>query len=171
MRLLPGRPATLAWSVHRWAVRDWPAFCRAATRWLLETGERLGADSGFVTCDVLDAVQPMSAWDIVAQVSPTERDLGRHAWGYGWGTLLSAPLAEAVGGPAALGGVPGASVLVGPGGQVWVRLGDDPAAVDRSAVAALRTVLAPVLPVGRRTVEDYLAPPDSPYEVRPAYVV
>jgi hypothetical protein len=124
-----------------------------------------------VTYDVLDAVQPLSAWDIVTQVSPAERDLGRFVWGYGWGTFLSAALAEAVGGPAALGGVPGASVLTGPGGQVWVRLGDDPAAVERSAVAALRAVLAPVLPVGRRTVEEYQAPPDHPFEVRPAYVV
>ena len=170
-RLLPARPATLAWSVQRWAVRDWPAFCRAATRWLLETGERLGADSGFVTHDVVDAVQPLSAWEVVTRVTPAERDFARQLWGYGWGTLLSATLAEAVGGAAALGSVPGASVLVGPGGQVWVRLGDDPAEVDPGAVAALRAVLAPVLPVGRRTVEEYAAPPESPYEVRPTYVV
>jgi hypothetical protein len=170
-RMLPGRPATLAWSVHRWAVRDWPAFSRATTHWLLQTAERLGADSGFITYDVLDAVVPASAWEIVTGVSPTERDFARHLWGYGWGTLLSPTMVETVGGPAALATVPTGSLRSGPGGQLWIQLGDDPANVDPSAVTALRQVLLPVLPVGQRHVEEYLAPPDNPYEVRHRYVV
>ena len=104
-------------------------------------------------------------------VPPGERDFARRLWGYGWGTLLSPALAEAVGGTAALGAVPGAGLLTGPGGQVWVQLGDDPAAVEPSAVAILRETLAPVLPTGARTVADYQAPSGNPYEVRPAYVV
>ena len=88
--------------------------------------------------------------------------LERHVWGYGWGTLLSASLAEAVGGSAALSRAAGCRRAGRLGGQVWVRLGDDPAAVDRSAVAALREVLAPVLPVGRRTVEEYTARSGAP---------
>jgi hypothetical protein len=169
--LLPDRPATLTWSVHRWAVRDWPEFFGAAKRWLLEAAQRLGADSGFITYDVHDAVDPSSVWEVVTGVAPGHRDFARKVWGYGWGTLLSRPLAESVGGVAAMKGLPGAGLLVGPGGQVWVQLGDDPAAVDRAAVAALRAVLTPVLPVGTRTVEEYDEPPASPYEVRPRYVV
>lgn len=117
------------------------AFCRAAARWLLETGERLGADSGFVTYDVLDAVVSLSAWEIVTQVAPAERDFTRNLRGFGWGTLLSAYLAEAVGGAAALGRVPGATVVVGPGGQVW-RLGEDGRGVRDPARQPLRDAVA-----------------------------
>jgi hypothetical protein len=130
-----------------------------------------------VTLDVVDAVQPESAWEIVAQVSLADRDVERTVCGYGWGTLLSGAQAVAVGGSEALREVPGAELLQGPGGHVWVWLGDDPASVDRDDVAALRCVLAPVLapvlPGGRRTVEEYDAPrsnlcetPPLPYVVR-----
>ncbi|QWZ09245.1 hypothetical protein KRR39_05515 [Nocardioides panacis] len=170
-RLLPGRPATVAWSVHGWAVRDWSSFVRAATAWLLDAATSLDAESGYVTLDVVDAVQPESAWEIVAQVSPADRDFERTVWGYGWGTLLSAAHADAVGGSDRLLEVPGAELLQGPGGHVWVRLGDDPASVDPDSVVVLRRVLAPVLPVGRRTVEQYFAPPTNPYETRLPYLV
>jgi hypothetical protein len=163
-RLVPGRPATLAWSVHRWAVRDWASFVPAAVGWLLDAATSLGAGSGYVTLDVVDAVQPESAWEVVAQVSPADRDFERAVWGYGWGTLLSAAQADAVGGSDRLRQVPGAELLQGPGGHLWVRLGDDPATVDPASVAALRRVLAPVLPVGRRTVEEYFAPRSNPFE-------
>jgi hypothetical protein len=76
-RLLPGRPATLSWSVHRWAVRDWASFLPAATGWLLDAATSLDAGSGFVTLDVLDAVQPDSAWEVVAGVHPIDRDFAR----------------------------------------------------------------------------------------------
>jgi hypothetical protein len=171
-RLLPGRPATIAWSVHRWAVRDWAAFQPAAVAWLLDAATWLDAASGYVTLDVVDAVQPESAWEIVARVSPADRDFERTVWGYGWGTLLSAAQADAVGGSAQLREVPGAEVLQGPGSHVWVRLGDDPASVDPDSVVALRRILASVLPVGRRTVEEYFAPRSNPYETPPTpYVV
>lgn len=169
-RLLPGRPATLAWSVHRWAVRDWASFVPAAARWLLDTAPALGAGSGFVTLDVVDAVQPDSAWEVVAQVSPTDRDFARCLWGYGWGTLLSPAQADAV--VDGLQNVPGALLRRGPEGHLWVRLGDDPATVDLASVAELRRVLAPVLPVGARTVGEYFAPRSNPYETPPLpYVV
>ena len=164
-RLLPGRSATLAWSVHRWAVRDWPSFLRGASRWLLQSATTLVADSGFVTLDLVDAVQPESAWEIVAQVSPQERDFERSVWGYGWGTLLSAAQLDAVGGIDRLQALPAAALLQGPGGHTWARLGDDPADVDRDTVVALRDVLTPVLPRGRRTVESYFAPRINAFRV------
>jgi hypothetical protein len=163
-RLLPGRPATLAWSVHRWAVRDWASFVPAAVGWLLDAATSLGAGSGYVTLDVVDAGQHESAWEVVAQVSPAASDFERAVWGYGWGTLLSAEQADAVGGSDRLRQVPGAELLQGPGGHLWVRLSDDPATVDPASVATLRRVLAPVLQVGRRTVEEYVAPRSNPFE-------
>lgn len=170
--LLPGRAATLAWSVHRWAVRDWASFVPAAAAWLLETASALGAGSGFVTFDVVDAVQPKSAWEIVAQVPTADRDFARRLWGYGWGTLLSAAQVDAVGGTNRLQEVPGALLRQGPESQLWVRLGDDPSTVDPASVEALRRVLAPVLSAGRRTVQEYFAPRSNPYESPPLpYVV
>jgi hypothetical protein len=171
-RLQPGREATLAWSVHRWAVRDWPSFLRSASRWLLETASTLEADSGFVTLDVIDAVQPESAWEIVAQVSPDERDFDRCVWGYGWGTLVSSTQVDAIGGIHRLQALAGAVLLQDPSGHTWVRLGEDPVDVDRSTVAALREVLRPVLPRGLRSVQDYFAPRTNPFESPPVpYVV
>lgn len=170
VRLLPGRPARLAWSVHRWAVRDWAAFVPAAARWLLETASALEAGSGFVTLDVLDALGDYSAWEIVAQVSPAHRDFVRYVWGYGWGTLLSAAHTDAVGGVERLRELPGAVLLQGPQGHLWVSLGDDPATVAPDSVEALRGVLAPVLPTGFQTVEEYLAPRGSLYEYTLPYV-
>ena len=171
-RLLPGRPATIAWSVHRWAVQDWTSFVAAAATWLLESATSLGAASGYVTLDVVDAVQPESAWEIVTRVPPADRDLRRYLWGYGWGTLLSPAHVAAVGGSDAVQSVPGAVLRQGPEGHLWVRLGDDPALVDPVSVAALRGILAPVLPPGGRSVEEYLTEPVGPYESpRPPYVV
>jgi hypothetical protein len=171
-RLLPGKGATLAWSVHRWAVRDWPSFLRSASRWLLDTATTLDADSGYVTLDVVDAVQPQSAWEIVARVPPGQRDLERCLWGYGWGTLLSSSQVGAIGGIDRLQAVPGSVLRQGSSGHTWVRLGEDPADLDRSSVAALREALGPVLPHGLSSVEEYFTPRTNPFASAPApYVV
>ncbi len=111
-----------------------------------------------------------SAWEIVAQVSPAHRDFVRYVWGYGWGTLLSAAQTDAVGGVERLRELPGAVLLQGPQGHLWVSLGDDPATVAPGSVEALRGVLAPVLPTGFQTVEEYLAPRGSLYEYTLPYV-
>ena len=153
--VLPGRPATLAWSVHEWAVVDWPAFVQQASTWLLTRADALGLGSGWIGLDVADAADPVSPWEAAVGVSPGERDLERYLWGYGWGTLLSATHAELVGGAQALASLPGAEVRTGPGGRVWLRLGPDPRNLDRAQVRVLRDLLHPVLPAGIRTVEEY----------------
>ena len=50
---------------------------------------------------------------------------------------------------------------------MWVRLGDDPAAVTRPQVAALRVTLTPVLPIGLRTVAEFERAVPAPFEVPP----
>lgn len=68
--------------------------------------------------------------------------------------------------------VPWAELLRGRAATWWVRLGDDPGSVDPESVAVLPRVLAPVLPVGGRTVEEYFAPRANVYESPPLpYVV
>jgi hypothetical protein len=53
-----------------------------------------------------------------------------------------------------------------------VRLGDDPAAVTRQQVAALRTALTPVLPTGFRTFAEFEhAAPDPFAEPPPPFVL
>ncbi len=148
-------------------MRDWTSFVPAASGWPLEAATSLGAGSGFVTLDVVDAVQPASAWEVAAQAAPADRDFGRCVWGCGWGSLLSAAHVDAVGGRDSLRKVTAAALLEVPGGYLWVRLGDDPAAVPPDSVAALRRALAPVLPPGRRAVEEYVAPRSDPYESSP----
>jgi hypothetical protein len=161
-------PVTIAVSVHEWALaggRVGPDVARAVSRWLLGTAERLDAETGYVTLDFVDAHDGTSAWEQVVQASPSQRDVSRTVWGYGWGTLLSASHVSAVGGASALSAVPGANVLVGPGGRMWVRLGDDPAAVTRPQVAALRMTLTPVLPTGLRTLAEFERAVLAPFEV------
>jgi hypothetical protein len=160
------RPATLAVSVHEWALDGGQAatsVLQAAARWLLSTAEQLRAETGYVAVDLADSWDAASAWELAVQAPPAHRDVTRTVWGYGWGTLLSAQHAEAGGGIDALAAVPGADVRAGPDGRVWVRLGADPASVSPEQVAALRTVLTPVLPTGLRRLENYLHPKPDPY--------
>jgi hypothetical protein len=162
----PGRPATLAVSVHEWALhggRAATSVLQAAARWLLSTAEQLRAETGYIALDLADSWDAASAWELAVQAPPAHRDVTRTVWGYGWGTLLAAQHAEAVGGIDALGAVPGADVRAGPDGQVWVRLGADPSSVSPDQITALRTVLAPVLPTGFRRLEDYFHPEPDPY--------
>ena len=145
------------------AVADWAGFVQQASTWLLTRADELGASSGWIGPDVADAANAVSPWEATVDVSPGERDFERSLWGYGWGTLLSATQAEAVGGAAALATLPGAEVRTGPGGRLWVRLGSDPRNLGRDLVRALRERLAPVLPPGIRTVEEYVDTSTNPF--------
>ena len=163
-------PATIAVSMHEWALvggyvgRE---IAQALSRWLLGAAERLGAQTGYVTLDFVDAWDGMSAWEQAVQAPPAQRDVSRTVWGYGWGTLLSSSHAAAIGGVGALSAVPGARLLEGPGGRVWVRLGDDPAAVTPKQVAALRIALTPVLPTGFRTLAESEQAAQDPFSLPP----
>ncbi|MBD8058233.1 hypothetical protein IC607_04520 [Cellulomonas sp. JH27-2] len=131
-----------------WALGDsstsWSDAVGALSEWVVRSAEELGADCGFVVCGRLPASGNLtSPYEIWTQTHVADRDLARHLWGYGWGTLLSAHHVAAVGGIARLESV-GAVRLVG-GGHVWLTVGGDPAAVDLAALARLRAVLAPVL--------------------------
>lgn len=162
----PGRPATLAVSVHEWALeggRAATSVLQATVRWLLTTAEQLRAETGYIALDLADSWDAASAWELAVQAPPAHRDVTRTVWGYGWGTLLSARHVEAVGGIDALAAVPGADVRAGPDGRVFVRLGADPAGVSPDQITALRTVLTPVLPTGFRRLEDFLHPAPDPY--------
>ena len=169
VRLPPARAGelTVTLSVHEWALRDVDreAHLQASARWLPSAAEALGASTGYISLDHADAWDGASSWELATAVSPSVRDFDATIWGYGWCTLLSAAHAAAVGGVERLRTVPGAQLLVGPHGQVWVRLGDDPASVSATQVASLREVLSPVLPRGRRTLTDFFAAPTNPYEV------
>lgn len=167
-------PATLAVSVHEWALPAGPAGAglpQALVGWLLATAASLGAETGYVALDVVDAWDGASSWELAVQAPPARRDVTGTVWGYGWATLLAPAHVEAVGGATALSGVPGSALLHGPDGQVLVRLGDDPAAVRPEQVAALREALRPVLPVGFGSLEEYQALADDPWAVAPAYVL
>lgn len=140
-----GGGVTLAVQMSTWPLRAGSASDPTAlTSWLLESADALDADSGFVVLGRLPnagvLTSPYEAW---AGTLVPDRDVTRHVWGYGWGTLLSARHVDAVGGVSRLQAV-GDVTPVG-GGRSWVTLGPDPAAVDLPAVARLRAVLAPVL--------------------------
>ena len=158
---LPGRPGTLAWSVQEWAVRDLAEHAAATERWLLALAERLGADSGFVTLDVVRAMTSSSPWELAVGQPPTWRDFRRQAWSSGWGTLLGPAQAAALG-EGALDrlpdAVPTAVVSRRDDGAAWIRLGPDPRAITRDQVRRLREVLLPVLPTGTHAVGHRVTP-------------
>ncbi len=136
---------TMAVQMSTWALRAGSASDPTAlVSWLLESADALDVNSGFVVLGRPPTggalTSPYEAW---AGTLVTERDLTRHVWGYGWGTLLSAGHVAALGGVARLRAV-GDVTPVGRG-RSWVTIGADPAAVDLPALARLRAVLAPVL--------------------------
>ena len=129
VRGLAGRPGTLAWSVQEWVVRDLGEHAVATERWLLAVAERLGADSGFVTLDVVRAQDGASPWEHVVGQPPSWRDFRRHAWSLGWATLLGPGQAAAVGDDALdrlRDAVPGAVVHRVAGGGVRIGSGRIP---------------------------------------------
>lgn len=147
-------------SMHRWAMygggADLVRVADLLTPWLLDAADRLGADAGYATLDQVSAGDSQSPWERVTGCPPSLRDVTRTLWGYGWGTLLSPAHVEAVGGPSALEHLaPAVQVREVGGGRTWVTLGPDPAAVRPEDVSALRHVLAPALPIGSRTVEEF----------------
>ncbi|WP_182111525.1 MULTISPECIES: hypothetical protein [unclassified Actinotalea] len=150
---------TVALHMHRWAMygggEDLVRVAGFLTPWLLGAVDALRADTAYATLDRVQAEDGWSPWEWVV-AAPTERDLRSRLWGHGWGTLLGPAHLEAVGGAAALAGVPGAQVVPRPGGFVWVTLGDDPGAAGRADVAALREVLLPALATGERTHEEFV---------------
>ncbi|WP_421742669.1 hypothetical protein [Cellulomonas sp.] len=147
-------------SMHRWAMygggEDLVRVADLLTPWLLDAADRLGADTGYATLDQVTAEDDQSPWERVTRCVPSLRDVTRTVWGYGWGTLLSPVHVEAVGGPDALRGVlPTVELRDAGSGRTWLTLGPDPAAVRPEEIQALRAVLAPALPVGSRTVEEW----------------
>jgi hypothetical protein len=159
-------PATLAVSCHEW-VFEGAAISRPVTQsmnaWVLTTAQRLDAETAYIALDYSDAWDPSSAWEQAVQAAPAHRDVTATIWGYGWATMLSAVHVVAVGGRDVLAAVPGVRLLEGPGGRLWVRLGDDPAGVTREQIAVLRQVLEPVLPTGDRSLLDYQASRHDPF--------
>lgn len=150
-------------SMHRWAMygggEDLVRVADVLTPWLLDAADRLGADAGYATLDRVTAEDDQSPWERVAGCLPALRDVTRTLWGYGWGTLLSPVHLEAVGGRAALESLrvrlPGVEVRDVGAGRTWVTLDPDPAAVRPEDVSMLREALAPGLPRGTRTVEEF----------------
>ena len=157
---------TLALSMHRWAMYGGGEDLRRVTGplvdWLLAGADALQADTGYITLDAVDASNDFSPWERVTGCSPGLRDVTSTLWGYGWGTLLSAKHLERVGGLQRLEDA-GLGVEALSGGRAWVRLNGDIAALEPSAVVALRAVLRPALPVGTSTVEEYYAQPANEY--------
>ena len=157
---------TIGLSMHRWAMYGGGVDLRRVTGpltdWLLAAADALGADTGYVTLDTVDAQNDFSPWERVTGCGPAARDVTSTLWGYGWGTLLSPVHLDRIGGVERLEGM-GAGVRAVPGGRVWVALNDDIATLDPSAVASLREVLRPALPVGDQTMEEYYNQPVNEY--------
>lgn len=147
-------------SMHRWAMygggEDLVRVADLLTPWLLDAADRLDADTGYATLDQVTAEDGQSPWERATGCAPSLRDVTRTLWGYGWGTLLSPVHVEAVGGLDALRDVlPTVELRDVGSGRTWLTLGPDPAAVQAEDIKALREVLAPALPVGDRTVEEW----------------
>lgn len=155
-----GGGLVIGMSMHRWAMygggEDLVRVADLLTPWVLDAADRLSADTGFATLDQVSAEDGQSPWERVTGCGPSYRDVTRTLWGYGWGTLLSPVHVEAVGGRAALrDALPAAGLRDVGGGRTWLTLDADPAAVRPEDVRKLRQVLAPGLPVGSRTVEEW----------------
>ncbi|GEK21769.1 hypothetical protein [Cellulomonas xylanilytica] len=148
-------------SMHRWALYgggdDLVRVADVLTPWLLDSADRLDADAGYATLDRVTAEDAESPWERVTGCLPALRDVTRTLWGYGWGTLLSPVHVDAVGGRVVLDSLrevlPAVVVRDVGGGRTWLTLGPDPAAVTPQDVATLRSVLAPALPRGSRSVD------------------
>jgi hypothetical protein len=157
---------TIGLSMHKWAMYgggvDLVRVTGPLTDWLLDAADALGADTGYVTLDTVDAQNDFSPWERVTGCPPARRDVTSTLWGYGWATLLSPVHLDRIGGVERLEEL-GAGVRAVPGGRVWVNLNDDIATLDPSAVAALREVLMPALPVGDQTMEEYYNQPVNEY--------
>lgn len=158
---------TVALSMQRWAMygggEDLVRVTGPLSDWLLGAAETLGADTGFVTLDQVDASYEQSPWERVTECSPAARDVARTLWGYGWGTLLSSVHLGAIGGMGALRTLGMGKAQELPGGRVWFSLCEDIANLDPTAVGALREVLFPALPVGGCTVEEYYSQPTNEF--------
>jgi hypothetical protein len=144
---------------------------QASQRWMVGAAEATHAETGYVALDVADAWDAASSWELAVGAAPSERDVTRTVWGYGWCTLLSAAHVSWLGGVDRLAEVPGSVVRTGPEGRVLVRLHDDPAAVTAAQVARLRNALGPVLPVGDRSLDDYRASLADPHIADPDYLL
>lgn len=171
VRGLPGRAGTLTWSVQEWTVRDLGEYAAATQRLLLTLADRLGADGGFITLDVVAARVDDSPWELAVGQPRSRRDFRHQAWGYGWGTLLG-PGQVALLGEDSLArlpeALPTAVVSRRADGAAWIRLGATPVEVTRDQVRQVREFLQPVLPAGTRPVDQDVLPPGQPL---PPYMV
>jgi hypothetical protein len=138
----PGR--LVGWADSPDRPRAWAGFVR-------EQAAAAGAQYGHVSDDATGHGTALERALLGVTAEPPDiprvRDVLR---GYSWVTVVAAPLAERLGGPAALaasGVFDEVSVL--PGGQVFLRATPDLAGYEGPAVRRVFEVLAPVLRPGR----------------------
>lgn len=125
-----------------------------------------GADLDRVSAD-----DDFSPWERAVGFSPGYRDVTDTVWGYGWGTLLGTSHVAALGGIQSLQRLPWARAEQRAGGRVWLTLTREISALDQDAMRSLREILAPVLPVGSRTYQEYLNSPPEPGVLPEVYLL
>ncbi len=167
---------TIGLAMHRWAMygggADLDRVVEPLTGWLLGPADALDADTGHITLDRVSADDGFSPWERAVGFSPGYRDVTDTVWGYGWGTLLGTSHVAALGGIQSLKRLPWARAEQRAGGRVWLTLTREISALGQDAMRPLREILAPVLPVGGRTYQQYLNSPPEPGvlpEVYPLY--
>ena len=154
-------------SVQRWAMygsgENMPWIAGPVGPWVRRSVETMGADSGYAILDEVRASDSESPLERRSAAPAGGFGSAPDIWGYGWGTLLSPPQLERIGGAAVLDG---ARVEQLPRGRVWVTLGDDPSAVPEAAMWRLHDALLPAFPAPRETwVEQSFESPAVPRTV------
>lgn len=171
----PRRGLTVALSVHRWAMYGGGEVLTRpvglAQDWLLRAADRLDASTGFLTLDRITASSTESPWERVTAVPAGSRDVAARLWGHGWGTLLAPAHLEKIGGVVALEATGLGQAHAAGGGRVWFTLDRDLGDVTHEDVAALRRVLLPALPAGRRTPEEFRRELEEYGAAEPDYLV
>jgi hypothetical protein len=109
--------------------------------------------TGLVTFD--DAIGMLFPYEKAVGLPPSGVDWSRYVLGYYWGNLLTSQHLKRL----ARAGleVPEGVVTQTGEGWMWVQLNQPSPRCDRIALQRMRAFLDPLLPPGRRTVEEYLA--------------
>jgi len=143
---------------------------QAARDWLVETVDRLDAATGFATVDFAGSFATNeSPYEAAAEVIRVTVDPARQVRGYHWLTVLGPGHAALLGGPEVVEAAPVEEVERLSGGRFLLRLTRDARTIDASQLAALRSFLGPLLPVGLGSVEEYQAPSASRFDIRVPY--
>ena len=150
---------TLSFSVRRDALlpgRVTTDIQESCVGWVTATFQALAGVAGYLTLDrVTASPDGRSPYEIATYRIAAERDFPAHVWTHVWGIPLTDNQVVALGGVEALqvSGLPVVQPLQQSG--YWIQASHTMEELTRAEIELARRVLAPLLPEGMQTIEEY----------------